>query len=260
MSDTKLPKKTLFFYGLSEMPLSIASLPLLAFIPNYYVSDLGLDFAVVALVMLLARSFDAVTDPLIGYLSDRTDTRWGRRRIWMFLSIPILMIAAYKIFFPQNLWEFVPFSLDFLSLNLGAGGHYLLFWFLVLWFGWSMLFIPYYSWAAELSSDYNERSTIVGWRMFIGTFGNAISKFLPAIALLFFAYGGAEETIIIIGAVFLLVIPICISLSIFNVPERMDYQIKQGSIKEGLKAMWKNKAFRQLIFAYFFNMWVNLIK
>ena len=152
MSDTKLPKKTLFFYGLSEMPLSIASLPLLAFIPNYYVSDLGLDFAVVALVMLLARSFDAVTDPLIGYLSDRTDTRWGRRRIWMFLSIPILMIAAYKIFFPQNLWEFVPFSLDFLSLNLGAGGHYLLFWFLVLWFGWSMLFIPYYSWAAELSS------------------------------------------------------------------------------------------------------------
>ena len=54
MSDTKLPKKTLFFYGLSEMPLSIASLPLLAFIPNYYVSDLGLDFAVVALVMLLA--------------------------------------------------------------------------------------------------------------------------------------------------------------------------------------------------------------
>ena len=50
MTKKKLPKKTLFFYGLSEMPLSIASLPLLAFIPNYYVSDLGLDFAVVALV------------------------------------------------------------------------------------------------------------------------------------------------------------------------------------------------------------------
>ena len=47
-----------------------------------------------------------------------------------------------------------------------------------------MLFIPCYSWAAELSSDYNERSTIVGWRMFIGTFGNALSKFLPAIALI----------------------------------------------------------------------------
>lgn len=71
MSDKPLAKKTLFFYGLSEMPISIASLPLLAFIPNYYVSDLGLDFAAVALVMLLARSFDAVTDPLIGFLSDR---------------------------------------------------------------------------------------------------------------------------------------------------------------------------------------------
>ena len=157
MSDNPLAKKTLFFYGLSEMPISIASLPLLAFIPNYYVSDLGLDFAAVALVMLLARSFDAVTDPLIGFLSDRTNTKWGRRRIWMFFSIPLLMIATYKIFFPNEAWEWVPLSLDFLSLNLGSGGHYLLFWFLVLWFGWSMLFIPYYSWAAELSSDYNER-------------------------------------------------------------------------------------------------------
>ena len=101
MSDKPLAKKTLFFYGLSEMPISIASLPLLAFIPNYYVSDLGLDFAAVALVMLLARSFDAVTDPLIGFLSDRTNTKWGRRRIWMFFSIPLLMIATYKIFFPN---------------------------------------------------------------------------------------------------------------------------------------------------------------
>ena len=76
------------------MPLSIVSLPLLAFIPNYYVSDLGLDFAAVALVMLLARSFDAVTDPLIGFLSDRTNSRWGRRRIWMFLSIPCLLYTS----------------------------------------------------------------------------------------------------------------------------------------------------------------------
>ena len=253
MSKKPLTKKILFFYGLSEMPLSIASLPLIAFIPNYYVSDLGLDFVVVGLVMLLSRSFDAITDPLIGFLSDRTNTRWGRRRIWMFFSIPLLMIATYKIFFPQNFWEWVPFSLDFLSLNLGEGGHYLLFWFLVLWFGWSMLFIPYYSWAAELSSDYNERSTIVGWRMFIGTFGNAIAKFLPAIALFLFAFGGAEATIIILGTCLLIVIPICISLSVFNVSEKMDYQVKQGSLKKGLIAMWRNSAFRKLIFAYFFN-------
>ena len=104
MSEKPLRKKILFFYGLSEMPLSIASLPLIAFIPNYYVSDLGLDFVVVGLVMLLSRSFDAVTDPLVGFLSDRTNTRWGRRRIWMLFSIPLLMIAIYKIFFPQNFW------------------------------------------------------------------------------------------------------------------------------------------------------------
>ena len=50
-----------------------------------------------------------------------------------------------------------------------------------------------------------------------------------------------------------MVIPVCISLSVFNVPERMDYQVKQGSVKKGLIAMWQNSAFRKLIFAYFFN-------
>ena len=158
------------------MPLSIASLPLLAFIPNYYVSDLGLDFAVVALVMLFARSFDAVTDPLIGFLLIER-IRAGEEDIWMFFSMPLLMLATYKNFFPLKahgngfllIWIFFPLIWEQVGII-----YY--FWFLV-WFGWSMLFIPYYSWAAELSSDYNERSTIVGWRMFIGTFGNAIQNF-----------------------------------------------------------------------------------
>ena len=75
MSHKKLPKKTLFFYGLSEMSITVANVPLAAYIPNYYAADLGVSLAVIGTVWMLARIFDAITDPLIGYLGDRTDTR-----------------------------------------------------------------------------------------------------------------------------------------------------------------------------------------
>ena len=170
MSKKPLSKRILFFYGLSDMPLSVANVPLAAYIPNYYGADLGVSLAAIGSVWLFARLFDAITDPLIGYLGDKTDTRWGRRRIWMLGSIPFLMLSVYKIFFP--------------SLDVDAG--YLLFWLVIFWLGWTMLFIPYYAWAAELSPDYNERTSIAAWRMFLGMVANVATKVLPVVALLLF--------------------------------------------------------------------------
>ena len=134
------------------MPIQMAAIPVAAFIPNYYGQDLGLSIAAVGTIWLLTRLFDAVSDPLVGWLSDRTKTRWGRRKIWMVLAVPFLMLAIYKLFMPQ-----APVTES-----------YLLIWLVALWTGWTMLFIPYYAWAAELSEDYNERTRITGWRAWIG--------------------------------------------------------------------------------------------
>ena len=92
MSRKPLSKRILFFFGLSDMPLSVANVPLAAYIPNYYCADLGVSLASIGSVWLFARLFDAITDPLVGYLGDKTDTRWGRRRVWMIASIPFLMV------------------------------------------------------------------------------------------------------------------------------------------------------------------------
>ncbi|NIP14457.1 MAG: MFS transporter, partial [Pseudomonadales bacterium] len=127
-----LSRRTLFYYGLADMPIQMAAVPVAAFVPNYYGQDLGVSLAAVGLVLLLSRSFDAITDPLIGWLSDRTNTRWGRRRVWMLASVPILMLAIYKLFMPDP---------------GDASAVYLLIWLVVLWLGWTMLFIPYYAWA-----------------------------------------------------------------------------------------------------------------
>ena len=71
----------------------------------------------------------------------------------MILAVPVLMVSIYKLFFPD-------------PNNVSA--FYLFIWLTCLWLGWTMLFIPYYAWAAELTADYHERSRVTGWRSSIG--------------------------------------------------------------------------------------------
>ena len=61
----QLSRKTLFYYGLADMPIQMAGVPVAAFIPNYYGADLGVSLSAVATVLLLSRLFDGVTDPLL---------------------------------------------------------------------------------------------------------------------------------------------------------------------------------------------------
>ncbi|TDI58255.1 MAG: MFS transporter, partial [Alphaproteobacteria bacterium] len=138
----KLPTKTLFFYGLADVPVMLALMPMSIYLYRFYTGDIGLAISTVANIMLFARLFDVITDPLIGYLSDHTKSRFGRRKPWMLASVPLLMLGIYKIFMPPE----------------GIGAVYLFSWLMVMWLGWTMLMIPYYAWAAELTTDYDERT------------------------------------------------------------------------------------------------------
>ena len=236
-TDKPLSRRTLFFYGLADMPIQMAAIPVAAFIPNYYGQDLGLSLAAVGTIWLMTRLFDAVSDPLIGWLSDRTSTPWGRRRVWMVAAVPIMMISVYKLFMPSG---------EVTEL-------YLLGWLVALWIGWTMLFIPYYAWAAELSTDYNERTRITGWRAWIGMAANVVSKVVPVLAIFFFDYGGTAETLFLIGVMTLVLLPVTVGLCVTNVPEPQDYRPTQIALLPGLKLMLKNGPFKRLVVAFFVN-------
>ena len=236
-TDKPLSRRTLFFYGLADMPIQMAAIPVAAFIPNYYGQDLGLSLAAVGTIWLMTRLFDAVSDPLIGWLSDRTSTPWGRRRVWMVAAVPIMMISVYKLFMPSG---------EVTEL-------YLLGWLVALWIGWTMLFIPYYAWAAELSTDYNERTRITGWRAWIGMAANVVSKVVPVLAIFFFDYGGTAETLFLIGVMTLVLLPVTVGLCVTNVSEPQDYRPTQIALLPGLKLMLKNGPFKRLVVAFFVN-------
>ena len=101
-SGNNLSNRQLASYAFTEMPLAMAATPMALFIAPFYSRDMGLSLAAVGTILMLARISDVLTDPLIGQLSDRTRSRWGRRKPWIFLGAPLLLLSVWMLFVPTS--------------------------------------------------------------------------------------------------------------------------------------------------------------
>ena len=98
-----LPAYTTWGYGVGNAAFSFLGLVISVNLQFFYTDVVGLGALLVAWALLIARLFDAFTDPLIGWASDQTDTRIGRRRPWIFGAAIPIAIAFYFLFSPPIL-------------------------------------------------------------------------------------------------------------------------------------------------------------
>ena len=137
MRDQPLAVRQLLAYAAPALPLAALTLPIYIYLPSFYARDLGLGLGTVGLILLLARVWDVITDPVIGQLSDRTPARWGRRRVWVVAGTPLVLLSVWMLLVPSE----------------GAGWPHLLGWSLALYIGWTMVILPHNAWGAELSGE-----------------------------------------------------------------------------------------------------------
>ena len=223
-----------FAYGLADIPILFIIMPMSIWMSRFYTGDMGMAISTVANIILITGLLDVVTDPLMGYLSDKTKTRWGRRKPWIAASIPILMIGIYKVFMPPE----------------GVGSLYLFGWLTVMWLGWTMLLIPYYAWAAELSDNYDERTSITRWRAAMGAVGQIMAQLIPLVALLAFNFGGPANVMWMLGVGGFCMVPICVGFSLATVGERPHAKSAVVPFFAGLRLMFRNGPFLRLVLAF----------
>lgn len=159
-------------YASPTLPLAGLGLPLVVYLPEYYVSELGLSLSVVGMAFLLVRLADIVLDPILGGLMDRTRSKWGRFRPWLAASVPLLMAASYALFMAKP----------------GIGPVFLWAWLIVVYIGFSMAVLAQTAWGAVLSPDYQQRSRIYGFWSAGNVVGMILVLLLPP--LVAFAFKG----------------------------------------------------------------------
>ncbi len=157
-------------YSAPAFALAVVGIPVYVYIPKFYTDVVGINIAALGILLFSVRIFDAITDPAIGYISDRTRTRFGRRRPYIAIGSLFVVLAMVLLFTPPK-----------------ASAYFETWWFGVciyaLFLFWTAVTVPYESLGPEITFDYHERTSLFGMRdgfLIAGTLMAASSPALVA--------------------------------------------------------------------------------
>lgn len=188
-------------YAMPAVATQFVIAPFGAVLPGVYVMHFGISAAVVGIALMAMRIADAVTDPLVGVLSDRTRSRIGSRKPWLIGGAILTAIAGCFALGPTgqpSIW-------------------YLIGWGSLFYLGWTMIEIPHAAWGAEISRDQNRRTSLFFARAFCGVagaMGFAALPFLP----IFSSTEITPRTLSVTALVFLVLAPLTIGAAVLLTP------------------------------------------
>ena len=197
----KLTTPILSAYGGLAVPLAALGLPLAVYIPPFYAGPIGLGVGTVGIIFMVARFWDIFTDPIMGMIVDRYPSKWGKRKHWIAIGVPVLMLAAWFIFFPGG----------------SRSTFYLIFWLFILYLAFTFVGLTQQAWGVDISKSYNDRSKVYGWREIGSIFGMMSVLALPAI--LENAGSNFTEMIAGMGYFFIIVLPITALIGLIVIPD-----------------------------------------
>jgi len=221
----------LFAYSLPGLPIAAMGLPLAVHLPNFYAVEVGLGYAAAGFIFFLPRFLDIFLDPVMGVASDSIHTPWGRRRVWMVASVPIMIVASVLLFMP-------PAGIT----SVAAAGVVVL-----LFIGWTMLTVTHLAWGGELSGNYHERSRITAAREAAFIIGMFTVLLLPVIIQ---ANGGDRfAQVAAFGWYVIVTLPIGVAVAVMVIKEDKSPPAPALHWRAALSSVAANKPLRYLLFA-----------
>lgn len=238
----KLTRRDKWMYGVGDVGFSLTGTIIAAYFAIFLTDVVGLAPAVAAAAIFIGRTSDYINDPIIGYISDRTRSRWGRRRPFLlFGAIPFALVYIL-------LWWRPPFDSQ-IALAAYYAVAYMLFDIAA-----TFVYMPYFALTPELTSDYDERTSLTTTRMFFSILGGLIAFTLPLVIVKGFSPENAGS-ILLMGAVFGIGSAIPLLMVFLGTKERMEFsELEQPSILRSMKAALKNRPFVFGLVIYLFTM------
>ena len=237
-TEAPMPLGRMIAFGAPGFAGAGMAIPIAVLMPVFYSDVVLAPLGTIALAIAIARGFDALTDPFMGWLSDRTRSRFGRRKPWIALGVPLCAIFFYLLFAPPE------------QITGEAAG---------LWFGvtytayflFSTIYqVPHGALGSELTLDYDERSKLFGVQSLFILIGILAAAVAPSILTAGFGIENQRTVHALIAGVFAGALVLLYAALLRWVPERPEFaQSEPNPLVPGVRRALRNRPFRIFFFA-----------
>ena len=239
-NETKIPESKEFFvvslrekicYGLGDSACNVVYGLCSTLLTFFYTDYVGVDIALVGIIFLITRFFDGVSDIIMGFITDRTHSKWGKARPWiLWMSVPYAVTFVLLFLIPADASAWVQGIYIFVTYNLVNTVVY------------TALNLPYSTMASLITRDEKSRASTQAWRIFCGPGGKMIVTVstIPLVQ----AFGNDQRSWIIVACIYAVIALILLLICFFNIEERAVIEAakdKTFTVKENLKALFSNQ-------------------
>lgn len=230
-------------YGVGDISQT-TGFTIVSFFFLFFLTDVvGIDPRLAGYVLLFGKVWDAITDPAMGIISDRTVSNFGRRRLYMF-------------------WGAIPYAITFVLLWIKpafiTGGLEFFYYtaiFLIHSTSLTVAIVPYNALSAELTQDYDERTSLFSYRMVFSILFGLVAAALPP--LVKDSQPDRMTGYFLMGLTFSALILLPMIVTVFTTKEKFKAPPKRiRSLKATVQTLWRNKAFRIAALVYLFSWMV----
>ena len=230
-----LKKSAIVAIAAPAIPMYAMMMPLAVFLPAYYAQSLGISMAAVGTMFALGRVFDVITDPFAGVLMDHMQKRIPRK-VWLAIGAIPIALAIYNLFFTSE--------------NTSTTS--LFVWLLILYVGWTFMSVALFSWAAETTHDYHERSKVMAAIQTANSTGSVLVLVLPVLVEWLATQTSVSDLRVqTMGGFIMLALPVCIGFALMFGPPSVTQQVQEKRIPliERIRVITRSRALRRLLLA-----------
>src|SRR5258708_7387206 len=237
-SHEPLPLKTKLLYGAPSFAGAAMIIPTFIHMPKFYADVVLVPLGYLAMAIAIARSLDALSDPLVGWISDHTRARRGRRRPYMLLGAPLCGVAFFALLNPPE------------SLTGGRAAMWFGVTFILYFLFHTIYVLPHYALGPELTNNYHERSSLFAWRESFTILGTIVAAAAPGV-MMQTLHLNERQVFFRLGIFFGLTLTVLYSLLVLTVKERPDFAARESNpLVPGVRRALRNRPFAFLLASY----------